>query len=413
MHCSLSIQAQIPFNVLQQPLRILLFTAASIVTNYSPLQLNTEQCTVRQAVKPALLDGKVQLRVPYDGSFAAWQALLQEQAWDVVIMSGHGRATPAAFAFEDPTGGGVHWVDAGTIATHFAQAKVSCVVFNACDSATRRASSTSLATVLAQQACVPHVIGMRGQLFDRAGTHFVSAFCQALINGQSIAYAVQQGRNAMTQLLNANECWQGAPDLQRNSAQWHLPVLYSARPATQLLPAWCVAKKSLVCTRSVLPELLPLYGRRAVLRTLSALLQQADTQTLHLYGARGIGKTAVAHQLVWGLYEAGYSVECIGTEHWRFSDATQSVRYFQVAQQVLPHTIGLVQYALPTLKLTPLQHYLLHLGFDFNELEMRLLHHAISGNLYAVHLLQTLPKANSHYDFKRQLVILKRFVRAH
>lgn len=327
------------------PLKILLLTAQpeKIVNKRARLDIEIEQHWVSSALEPFISAGQVQFYAPNDGRFSTLVQLLHNQSWHVVILSGHGSVQPANisttkapygrmsatdalksafFLFESDDGEG-EWVAADTLASAFNGTSVQCVIVAACQSA------QGLMMPIARTGGVPHVVGMREPLIDRAGTIFVRTFCVALAQRERIDVAVQKGRMAMTQLLASNEVWRDiAPGAGHSETaavgQWCLPMLLSY-DLTQPIVDWHFSPKSRppsrVGSQIALPELF--MGRRQELRTLGEGLGNGKIPRLLIRGAGGLGKTALAGRLATTLvaqkdyrvlaYQAGSEVGFIET----------------------------------------------------------------------------------------------------
>ncbi len=321
------------------PFNILLVTAqAKTISHHGRLDVEIEQQTVRSALAPFIKAGWVHFYAPDDGRFATFVELLHSQPWHLVILSGHGvfkekgENAGAFFVFESEQGSG-ELITAGTLAQAFKGTNVQCVVVAACQSAQFIAtpdfqgsapdlqglpnlegleSHTSLITPI-MQAGVPHVVGMREPLIDRAASVFVRTLCVALAQQAPVDVAVQQGRCAMTQLLAPNEVWRdaafGCSHSDASVGQWCLPMLLSYDPSQPLLD-WDFCPQPLppnpVGCQIALPDIF--IGRRQELRTLGAALRTGTRRRLLIRGAGGLGKTALAGQLAMTLAEQGYRV---------------------------------------------------------------------------------------------------------
>jgi len=305
------------------PLKILLLTAQpeKIVNKRARLDIEIEQHWVGSTLEPFISAGQVQFYAPNDGRLSTLVQLLHSQPWQVVILSGHGvvhsanvstteagdePTQSAFFLFESDEGEG-EWVAADTLASVFNGTSVQCVVVAACQSA------KGLMMPIARASGVPHVVGMREPLIDRAGTVFVQTLCVALAQRDRIDVAVQKGRIAMTQLLASNEVWRDAALGVSHSetavvGQWCLPMLLSY-DLTLPIVDWHFCPKprppSRVGSQIALPKLF--MGRRQELRTLGEGFGSGKIPRLLIRGAGGVGKTALAGRLAMTLVaEKGY-----------------------------------------------------------------------------------------------------------
>jgi hypothetical protein len=219
----------------------------------------------------------------------------------------------AFFVFESEDGHG-ELVAAHTLAQLFNGTNVQCVVVAACQSAHLNINGTEASLIKPiAQAGVPHVVGMREPLIDRAATVFVQTLCVALAQRERVDVAVQKSRRAMTQLLAPNEVWRavavGRGHSDASVGQWCLPTLFSHDPAQPLVD-WDFRPKPSspepLGSQMALPKIF--IGRRRELRTLGDALRRGKIQRLLIRGAGGLGKTALAGRLAMTLAQQGYRV---------------------------------------------------------------------------------------------------------
>lgn len=301
------------------PLNILLWTAQpqTIRPQQAWLDLEREKTAVRIALEPFIAAGWVNFYAPDDGGFTSLVEILSQLAWQVVLLSGHSILNPtnqlqaAGFIFEDDTGEG-EFITADSLASIFQASTVQCVVIAACQSAYSLATPANLVMPLIQ-AGIPHVIGMRERLLDRAGQVFIQTLCVALAQQARIDTAVQQARRAMTELLSANETWDEthkSNSTDPSVGQWCLPILISHN-LTQPLINWHFD------SQPHLPPLIgnsislspPLFlGRRQELRILGSALRTGTIRYLFIHGRAGIGKTSLAQRLSLPLIQQNYRV---------------------------------------------------------------------------------------------------------
>ncbi|GAB6043017.1 CHAT domain-containing protein [Endothiovibrio diazotrophicus] len=308
------------------PLRVLLFTAQPDDLDAEKERLDTEeeQARVLEALTPWIGSGHVALEAPDDGRFATFERLVREGGFQLVFLSGHGRfhdephlESPwAGFLFEGPEGLGEE-VDETRIADAFTGSGVRCVVLAACQSG--KAASDTLNTGLARRLAlrgIPHVVGMRESILDRAGILFAHALCGALGRQLRVDQAVQQGRKAILRPLEGGGAYRdidGSPLAELSLGQWPLPMLLSHDPAAPLIDPDFTATPPEPRTRynSNLDAVeLPatFIGRRRELRTLAAPLLEGRRHQLLITGPGGQGKTALAGQLARRLQERGFTV---------------------------------------------------------------------------------------------------------
>jgi hypothetical protein len=161
----------------------ILFLAAD-PSDVSRLRLGEEAREIREKLQLSKQRDQFELKErssvrPADIS----QAMLDEQP-QIVHFSGHGTKT-GAICFENLSGE-AQPVDADALAELFEQFadQLSCVVLNACYSATQ-------ASAIAQH--INYVIGMSQEIGDKAAVAFAIGFYQALGGGQTIEKAYKLG----------------------------------------------------------------------------------------------------------------------------------------------------------------------------------------------------------------------------
>ena len=322
----------------QGPLRVLLFTALPDDLNAERSRINVEeeQAQVLEALTPLIGDGLVKLIMPNDGRFATLEALLQNEQPHLVFLGGHGKfvdpkiAQPQSpdappfsiFQFEDDDGSSDP-VDETRIAAAFRGTNVGCVVLVACELG---ATSTGSVTTAASEELtygltwklgeigIPHVIGMRESVLDRAGTLFTRAFCDAIAQRERVDVAVQRARQAITTPLKDEITLKNdASGLAEQSlGQWCLPMLLAPAPERPLID-WDFeaqpAKESQLNQTLQSITLPPRFvGRRSELRRVQSDLRRGKRTQLLLTGPGGQGKTALAGKLAKDLARDGYEV---------------------------------------------------------------------------------------------------------
>jgi len=309
-------------------LRVLLFT--SLPEDLDPerarLDVEAEQDAVQEALAPWIAAGLVDLRMPNDGRFGTFTAALRSFAPQLVFLSGHGRFHQepltdrpgrGEFVFEGPQGESDP-VPETEIAESFVGSGVQCLVLSACESG--KAASDALNSGLARRLSLrglPHVVGMRESVPDRAGIRFAHAFCDALARRERVDLALQAARRAITRPLEGDgNVWRRDaedPKLAGLSlGQWCLPMLLSADPGRPLID-WGFEPKPPAerpVNQSLAGVTLPprFLGRRKELRALEGELGMGKRCRLLITGPGGQGKTALAGKLAPGLQAAGWAV---------------------------------------------------------------------------------------------------------
>ena len=307
------------------PLRIVLFTSLpdNVDAYTSRLNVEEEQAQVQEALMRWIAEGKVLLEMPDDGRFESFQRLLVDFRPHLVFLSGHGKfyhqphaeeKTHGVFLFEDDNGRS-HAVKDKDLAKILIGSSVECIVLSACESG--KTSSTSLTAGLARTLAIqglPHVIGMRESLLDRAGILLARSFCDAIAHGNRVDLALQQGRRAMSlPLKDATRRDNDRNDnMNMSLGQWCLPMLFSHDPGRPLID-WNFtpqAQAALPVNKSLGDLSLPprFIGRRSELRTIKSRLSKGQLGQLLLTGPGGQGKTALAGKLARDLQAQGYAI---------------------------------------------------------------------------------------------------------
>ena len=319
------------------PLRALLFTSLpdDIDAERSRLNIEDEQAQMWAALLPWIHSGHVLLETPDDGQLATLEELLGSFQPHLVILSGHGKfsssplrdeKSTATFLFETQDGAGDP-VDEDRIAEIFREKRVACLVLSACESArsevdNTEASSGELINGLAwslSRAGIPHVIGMRESIMDRAGTLFSRAFIDSLIRRERVDLAVQKGRRAITQPLKDDPLYAGDKTglAALSLGQWCLPTLITSDPSRPVID-WNFQARPLENNREneigINPDLNGIAppqrftGRRSVLRSLKNRIKRRELRSLLITGPGGQGKTTLAGKLAQDLEAQGYRI---------------------------------------------------------------------------------------------------------
>ncbi|RXK85164.1 CHAT domain-containing protein, partial [Chlorobaculum sp. 24CR] len=328
-----AIMAQMP-EVEVGPLRILLFTSLpDDLRHEDQLQIENEQAGVLEALGPWLRSGHVVLEMPDDGRFSLFEELLQSFKPHLVWLSGHGvfdgdklkERHKGYFLFEGDSGDG-ELVDEQRLAEAFSGTAVQALILSACQSGQSVSSdlNNGLMYALAQRG-IPHVVGMRESIFDRAGVQFARGFFGALLEKRGIAEALQQARRAITKPLRDDEEARRYKLADLSFGQWCLPMLLS-RDASRPLIRWNFTPQPVrpenIWNETLDTISLPVrfIGRRRELRKWQRALRDGATKALLVTGAGGVGKTAFAGKLVNTLKASGFEVFAFSArpEHdWR------------------------------------------------------------------------------------------------
>ncbi len=301
------------------PLQVLLFTSMpdDLDAEKERLDVESEQARVLEALDPLIQDGRVQLTTPDDGRFTHFQALLRQQPFQLVFLSGHGefredplrREPPKAVFIFEGEDGHAESVEGGRL--------VQAVVLSACQSG--KSSSDALGASLAVQLLnsgLPHVVGMRESILDLAGIRFAQALCTALGRQERLDVALQEARAAIAQpldLAGAQRDAAKAGQAELTWGQWCLPLLYSRDPARPLID-WTFQpvppEPPLLRYEERAGMSLPqtFIGRRRALRELGRELHGGGSRQWLITAAGGQGKTSLAGRIAQRLESDGYLV---------------------------------------------------------------------------------------------------------
>ena len=316
------------------PLRVLLFTALpDDIGEKEQLRIEEEQALVLEALGQWRQSGHIVLEMPDDGRFSEFTHQLHHFRPHLVYLSGHGNFIKdylnhndrGHFLFESDNDGG-ELVDEEQLAAAFTDTTVQAVILSACHSG--KASSASLNNGLMQRLAdkgIPHVIGMRESILDRAGLQFARAFFGALMQQQSIAAALQQARRAIVLPLRDDEELRHTPLAALSLGQWCLPMLLSHQYDRQLVTGRFTPqpmRPANLFNESLNNISLPAHfiGRRRELRRRQRAFREGTSALLMLTGAGGMGKTALAGKLLNTLKADGYEIFAFSArpEHnWR------------------------------------------------------------------------------------------------
>jgi tetratricopeptide (TPR) repeat protein len=307
-----------------QPLRVLLF--ASLPDDLSErerLDVEAEQAAVQEVLMAFEQAGKVQLDMPNDGRFDTFKTHLNDFQPHLMYLSGHGNFRYDAhehrawgeFLFEDPQGNKAVISDT-QLAACFQNTGVQLLVLSACLSAKQHPDYLhhGLSQAL-YQAGVPHVIGMRESVNDHAAIQFARSLLGSLAKQQSVDVALQTARATMNQPLPSDEVTRDMGDPMRSSvalAQWCLPQLLS-HDLAQTLVDWQFQPQPRTAQNmhTMLGDVsvtLRFIGRRRELRQWQSKLHGKQANCLLLTGAGGMGKTALAGELIRSLGKDDYQV---------------------------------------------------------------------------------------------------------
>ncbi|MGH7490975.1 MAG: CHAT domain-containing protein [bacterium] len=276
------------------PLRLLLFISSpeDLDPEQSRLDFETEQNFLFEQLDDALCRGWVKIDVAEDGTLETLQKWLEQNEYHAVHLSMHGllpeRGEPLLLFEQAQTGRG-RPVTPGELLSEALKKSVHApplVFLSACQTAqpdTQRALP-GFAQALLQEG-VPHVVGMRRSVADRAATNFAGHFYHALATGKDIDRALLEARQTLPQ--------------EDTSVQWSVPVLYSRKPAFALvdrglqIQAQPVEHVEKIQIGGLLVTRAGFVGRRAAMRRYFRDWATGKTRHLWFSGLGGVGKTAL------------------------------------------------------------------------------------------------------------------------
>ncbi len=305
----------------QTPLRILLFTSLpDDLSELERLDVEAEQAGVQEALMEQERKGEIILEMPDDGCFETFRLTLLGFRPHLVYLSGHGIFTHehhnsrawGSFLFEDEWGN-KKLIPEQKIVTCFQNTNVQLLVISACLSAKLHPDypQNGLSQAL-YQAGIPHVIGMRESVFDKAGIQFAKTLLKNIGERQPVDVALQAARSAIVQPFT-DDGYRELDNPARTRAsrgQWCLPQLISHDLGHALLDWNFTPRKQnrrdlkSMLGQVIIPE--SFIGRRRELRQYQNRLRIGELTSLLVTGAGGMGKTALAGKLIDTLRKDGY-----------------------------------------------------------------------------------------------------------
>jgi len=351
----------------QGPLRILLFSSLpDNLGEKNQLEIEVEQGRVLEALGQWRQSGQVVLEMPDDGRFVEFKRILKRFKPHLVWLSGHGifksdqlnHHDKGYFLFENEHGDAGELVDEDQLAEAFTGTDVQGVILSACQ--TGKAVSTNLNNGLMYKLAwkgIPHVIGMRESILDRAGVQFAQSFFEALIDKKGIALALQEARRAIILPLKDDEEAKSSLEAELSLGQWCLPMLLSREHDRSLInwkftpePVRAANLLNESLDRITLPA--QFIGRRRELRKLQREFRDGKdgkTNVLLFTGAGGMGKTALAGKLINTLKVDGFEIFGFSAraEHdWR--DTLFQMKLALDKERIEKYTLIEKQYTDPT-----------------------------------------------------------------
>lgn len=311
----------------QGPLRVLLFT--SLPEDVDPekgrLNVEEEQAQVQEALLPWISKGLVKLEMPDDGRFESLKELLGKFQPQILFLSGHGRFHHEPHTGEPPYGEFLFESEIGDsdpiredeIAKALVGIGVQAVILSACESSKASPASDALNNGLARRISalgIPHVVGMRESIYDKAGIKFARTLCDELAQRERMDAALQAARIAIQtpfRDIARREADSGLAE-ELSFGQWCLPMLLSSNPQSPLID-WdftprAAGERSFIQTLSTVSLPARFVGRRAEMRKYKNDLLRGKIQKLLITGPGGQGKTSLAGKLALDLRKRGYEI---------------------------------------------------------------------------------------------------------
>ncbi|MEJ8846112.1 tetratricopeptide repeat protein [Variovorax rhizosphaerae] len=307
------------------PLKILVAVGASDEgkTENSVLDLEHELQSILDAVEPRAHQGNAEVRFLEIGHPQQIRKALQQDAYHVLHLSGHGG--PGSIEMEDEDGAPVN-VSAREIAQALqtAHRNVPLVFLSSCFGATPGAEAGAMATELVR-AGVPFVVAMQAGVTDRYASALAHAFYAALAEREhpEPAQALATARQTLEQARQ--KALQGGASIHENQAECATATLYCAADDTPLVdfaaPREPLSVPPVHQAVGPMPNLQvgDLVGRRRELREVLRVLRDHPASVaargrlsgVVLTGIGGVGKSSVAGRAMARLQEERWAVAAI------------------------------------------------------------------------------------------------------
>ncbi|MDX1908453.1 MAG: tetratricopeptide repeat protein [Bacteroidia bacterium] len=314
------------------PFRILVMISAPVdQETHRKLDYETEEHRIIQALSPLIEQGQVYIDFTDDGSLEALRRKLAERPYHALHFSGHGTYQKGVgmLELENPNTLTQQLVPADA----FVQALTATpahtpplVVLSACQTAQgdEATDQAGLAHTLVR-AGVPAIVAMNESIRDDYAILFASRLYQYIAQGETLPYAFKTATEAIRGAESKEYEKRKGEKVNPEPYQWLIPELLVAkevlrlvdtqRRPEELLPGSHVFEFTDSGVELVLQRGKAFVGRRKERSELmSALAQQ---KPILLLGMGGVGKTALAAQLLHGL-----SLQNPGTNLLVFNELT-------------------------------------------------------------------------------------------
>jgi len=307
------------------PLKILVAVGAPDEgkTPNTVLDVERELQHILDAVEPRAQQGNAEVRFLEVGHPDQLQKALQQDAYHVLHLSGHGG--PGCIELEDEDGAPVR-VTARQLVHKLQAARrnVPLVFLSSCFGATPDAQSGAMAVELVR-AGVPFVVAMQAGVTDAYAAELAHAFYAALAEREfpEPAQALATARQALEQARQ--HALQRGEKPERHPAEYATAALYGAGEDAPLvdfaLPRQPLAQPPVHQSTGPMPNLRlgDLVGRRRELRRVLRVLRDHPASVAEhgrlsgavLTGIGGVGKSAVAGRVMARLQEDGWAVAAL------------------------------------------------------------------------------------------------------
>ncbi|TAE52095.1 MAG: CHAT domain-containing protein, partial [Bacteroidetes bacterium] len=312
--------------VISLPFRILVMISSPVDQEaFRKLDYETEEYRIIQALSPLVEKGLVYIEFTEDGSLEALKRKLSERPYHVLHFIGHGNYHQGVgvLELEEPNTLKQQLVSATEMVEALRSPGINIpplVVLSACKTAQGReaADQAGMAFTLIREGATS-VVAMNESIRDDYAILFASRLYQYIAEGETLPSAFKIATGAIRG--KEFEEYQG----KREPIQWLIPELIVSQQVLRLIDPQ--GEKELLVTESSIFELTEagvrltrkpgtvFVGRRKERsELLSAVAQQ---QPILLLGMGGVGKTALAAQLLHGL-----SLQNPGTNLLVFNELT-------------------------------------------------------------------------------------------
>jgi hypothetical protein len=375
--------------LINQPVKMLHFATQNQHDKRNYLSFAEEKYFIYQALWSQIQAKQILLHSALCVEFKQLAAQLA-QNWDIIILSGHSinKNNQQYLVFDSG-----QLISYEQIATILQKISVQCVILAFCE-------SHHLALRLHKMG-ISHVIGMQYSVLDRAASVFIQQFCLSLSQAHSIKTILQTARLAMQNLLKNNEQWQ-----ENEIGQWLIPCMYARSNTDNLFYLKPVKNK----IHTILPKIL--IGRDKQLYKLVKALSKY--QKVWLYGAGGIGKTALAQAVQQHFLAQHQTIMYIEVENYQQVElvTNENMPILAVSRLQPPNQDWMVFSLFAPTEIEFIR-YAQYQGLAYPDIQLRLIYKMLRGNYQGLHLLQGLPFSTDAKSLRQQLRTVQRYLQAY